>query len=444
MVPRVVVWLLASVVRMMMMVTPTSSFVVVLPTSETRGRTTAGSTRRLEAPVATATTTNEATTTTTTEPTTTTTTPTTPDPSCHPLHDFWHTPAVSADDIRHFCATCLAHTEDNYYCDYDHDDNESNDSTTTTTTTIRDSNQDELSSLARWKQRIRVLSVEPPLIQIHDLVPLQACQELIQTAQEARDPVDGQFLLSRSTTGATLTQSSSRTSSTVWLKQQEQDQPVKTDDNDTNDTLDQDQPMSSSTRQKSNTHHHQQQRQRVLLRALAEQVSRVSGLPPACLENLQVCRYEPGQEFQLHTDHQNSFNDLTCRGRLATCLVYLQAPTVGGATWFPGIAGTDTVHPGNDNNKQGLCVEAQAGSALFFWNTVEKPALPDSSSSSSLSDYSYTPDMFLHADLRLRHAGLPVHAGEKWICNQWIHPIALPFGVQGVTSQPAAQPTTAQ
>ena len=431
MVPRVVVWLLASVVRMMMVVTPTSSFVVVLPTSETRGRTTAGSTRRLEATVATATTTNEATTTTTTEPTTTTTTPTTPDPSCHPLHDFWHTPAVSADDIRHFCATCLAHTEDNYYCDYDHDDNESNDFTATTT--IRDSNQDEMSSVARWKQRIHVLSVEPPLIQIHDLVPLQACQELIQTAQEARDPVDGQFLLSRSTTGAKLTQSSSRTSSTVWLKQ-EQEEPAKKDD----DTLDQDQTM-SSTRQKSNTHQQQQPRQRVLLQALAEQVSRVSGLPPACLENLQVCRYEPGQEFQLHTDHQNSFNDLTCRGRLATCLVYLQAPTVGGATWFPGIAGT-----GNDNDdekKEGLCVEAQAGSALFFWNTVEKPALPDSSSSSS---YSYTPDMFLHADLRLRHAGLPVHAGEKWICNQWIHPTALPFGVQGVTSQPAAQPTTAQ
>ena len=32
----------------------------------------------------------------------------------------------------------------------------------------------------------------------------------------------------------------------------------------------------------------------------------------------------------------------------------------------------------------------------------------------------------LHAEPRLVHAGLEVTAGEKWICNVWVHPVAQP------------------
>jgi hypothetical protein len=44
----------------------------------------------------------------------------------------------------------------------------------------------------------------------------------------------------------------------------------------------------------------------------------------------------------------------------------------------------------------------------------------------------YDPLMFLRTDVRLRHAGLPVLAGEKWICNRWVHPIDFGAGVRGV------------
>jgi len=32
----------------------------------------------------------------------------------------------------------------------------------------------------------------------------------------------------------------------------------------------------------------------------------------------------------------------------------------------------------------------------------------------------------------MRHAGLPVGAGEKWVCNKWIHPIDFGAGVKGL------------
>jgi prolyl 4-hydroxylase len=139
------------------------------------------------------------------------------------------------------------------------------------------------------------------------------------------------------------------------------------------------------------------------------------------MENLQVCKYRTGDEFKLHTDHQDSFNDLGCRGRLATCLVYLTGSTTsadevgakrrGGETWFPG------VREGEEN----LSIAPTQGSAVFFWNTIEKPGVEG-----------YHANMFLNTDMRLRHAGLPVLAGEKWICNRWIHPIDFGAGVRGV------------
>lgn len=209
---------------------------------------------------------------------------------------------------------------------------------------------------------VDVISAEPPLVVVHNFLSKTMCEDIVQTAQNTEN-------FKRSTLGPQQTMSSSRTSSTVWLKDEECQGP---------------------------------------LRLIAEKVSSISGLPPSHMENLQVVRYQPGQQFDIHTDHNDSFNDLECRGRLATCLIYLVEPDRGGETSFPGLDGEVAISP-------------TQGSALFFWNTVQKPGSND-----------YSPTMFLNADVRMRHAGLPVELGEKWVCNRWIHPIDFGKGVRGI------------
>jgi len=215
--------------------------------------------------------------------------------------------------------------------------------------------------------QVHVLSAEPPLVLIRDFLSNDMCQDLIQTAKDTGG-------MAQSRTGSEQNLSKSRTSSTVWLTDEDATDPS---------------------------------------RLIASKVSSITGLPADFQENLQIARYEPGQAFNLHTDHQDSFNELERRGRLATFLIYLDTPAVGGATYFPGVndeaCGTDVFVP------------PISGTAVFFFNTVEKPGCVN-----------YDAEMFLNTDLRMRHAGLPVESGEKWICNRWVHPIGFGAGVQGL------------
>lgn len=215
---------------------------------------------------------------------------------------------------------------------------------------------------------VQVLSADPPLFVVHDFLSPQMCEEVIESALDTGD-------MRRSTVGSQQDMSEERTSSTVWIKEHECPDP---------------------------------------LRLIADKVSSITGLPTSHMENLQVVRYDPGQEFKMHTDHQDSFNDLACRGRLATCLIYLAEPSSGGETWFPAIQSEDD---------RGVFVAPTRGSAVMFWNTIEKPGCPD-----------YSADMFLNVDNRLLHAGLPARAGEKWVCNRWIHPVDFGAGVRGLQS----------
>lgn len=221
------------------------------------------------------------------------------------------------------------------------------------------------------ESRVQVISAEPPLVVIHDFLSESMCRDIIETAVDNPN-------MKRSTTGENNDTSNARTSSTVWLRDDDCQEP---------------------------------------LRLIADKVSMICGLPPSHMENLQVCRYLPGQEFKLHTDHQNSFNEVDCRGRLATCLLYLSEPDSGGATWFPQV---------NNEETEETKVAPTQGSAVFFWNTVEKPGSPG-----------YDPYMFLNADMQLLHAGLPVEKGEKWICNRWVHPVDFGAGVRG-TFEPSS------
>lgn len=223
------------------------------------------------------------------------------------------------------------------------------------------------------KANVQVISAEPPLVVIHNFLSPLMCEYIISTALATDN-------MKLSTTGNVKKESSDRTSTTVWLKDADCTDPC---------------------------------------RLIAEKFSVIVGLPPKNMENLQVVRYLPGQEFKLHTDHQESFNELALRGRLATCLLYLNEPEAGGDTWFPNVC---------KNNDQQVVSPTQ-GSAVFFWNTVERPGSPG-----------YDAEMFLNVDNQMRHAGLPVISGEKWICNRWIHPVDFGSGVSGVrgTSEPAS------
>mmetsp|Transcript_29738 Transcript_29738/g.60779 ORF Transcript_29738/g.60779 Transcript_29738/m.60779 type:complete len:459 (-) Transcript_29738:262-1638(-) len=101
-------------------------------------------------------------------------------------------------------------------------------------------------------------------------------------------------------------------------------------------------------------------------------------------EELQVVRYEPGQQYQPHHD----FSDAgIVNQRFLTLLLYISPPEEGGHTSFP-----------KANGGRGLRVKPPKGSGVLFYSM-----LPDGNGD----------------DLSL-HAGEPVTKGRKWICNLWI------------------------
>ncbi|CAE7249923.1 P4H4 [Symbiodinium sp. CCMP2592] len=124
------------------------------------------------------------------------------------------------------------------------------------------------------------------------------------------------------------------------------------------------------------------------------------------VENLQVMRYRPGQQYQAHWDffdpeyfkkQPEVLGRLTHRrNRLLTMLFYLASSAEGGQTAFPMAYGAPRpVDP--EDCSSWLQVPAKQGKAVLFYN--------------------------LHADGRLdrssNHAGCKVHAGEKWSANIW-------------------------
>ena len=216
-------------------------------------------------------------------------------------------------------------------------------------------------------KRIKVISTDLPLVVIENMISDEMCEEIIQAAQ-------AHGKMRRSTVGDSQEKAEIRTSSTTWLRESHCETP---------------------------------------LRVLAGKASRLSRIPAKHMENLQVVRYEPGQKFDMHTDQLDAFNALDCRGRLATCLLYLNSSRLGdpeegdfdgGETHFP---------------EYNISVVPKRGRAVFWFNTIEKPGQQD-----------FTSDMALTADLKSRHAGKAVINGEKWVCNRWIHPVPLVDGVR--------------
>ena len=122
--------------------------------------------------------------------------------------------------------------------------------------------------------------------------------------------------------------------------------------------------------------------QRVELR-----VARLLRWPVQNFEGMQVLRYRSGGQYKPHYDYfdpgEPATPALLARGgqRVATLIMYLQAPQRGGATVFPDAA---------------ISVPPRRGSAVFF---SYADAAPDSLS---------------------LHGGEPVETGEKWIATLWL------------------------
>jgi len=240
------------------------------------------------------------------------------------------------------------------------------------------------------KPRIQVISEDLPLLTIHNFISNDLCQEIIEAARK-------QGTLRRSTLGDDQSVSIQRTSSTTWLS------------SSTSTSSGQDGYGSGSGCDDA-------------LQILKKKASRLSDIPTANMENLQVVRYNGnGEKFDVHTDHQEAFNDLDCRGRLATCLVYLNSSNDGDAldgdddrdigddasTTKDNFMGGETYFP-----EYAASVKPRRGTAVFWFNTVQRPGMEG-----------YAPSMNLDVDLSSRHAGMPVFMNEKWVCNLWMHPV---------------------
>ena len=126
-----------------------------------------------------------------------------------------------------------------------------------------------------------------------------------------------------------------------------------------------------------------------LVSRLDARIARITGVPLAQGEHLQVMRYGVGAEYQPHFDYFNldrpgQAAHLNNGGqRISSLVIYLNDVEAGGETTFP---------------RSGLSVAPRKGSAVYF---------------------AYT-DAQSRTDPLSFHAGAPVTRGEKWIATRWI------------------------
>lgn len=122
----------------------------------------------------------------------------------------------------------------------------------------------------------------------------------------------------------------------------------------------------------------------LVVNAINRRIAAITATDVRCGEMLHVLRYTPGQEYRLH--HDALAGD--ANPRAWTAITYLN----------DGFAGGETVFPELD-----LTVAPHRGALLLFANTGADN----------------------RPDPRMRHAGLPVTQGEKWLATRWIR--AAPF-----------------
>lgn len=128
-----------------------------------------------------------------------------------------------------------------------------------------------------------------------------------------------------------------------------------------------------------------------LLARIEARISALIDWPARCLESMQVLRYGKDQRYEPHHDffepEEGPWAPVFRRGgqRVASLVIYLNSPALGGSTVFPDIP---------------LEVRAVSGNAVFF-----AYATPDASS-------------------RTLHGGAPVQEGDKWVAVLWFRQVS--------------------
>jgi prolyl 4-hydroxylase len=124
-----------------------------------------------------------------------------------------------------------------------------------------------------------------------------------------------------------------------------------------------------------------------LCQRIEARIGALLGWPVENGEGLQILRYQPGAEYKPHYDYfdpsQAGTPTILKRGgqRVATLVMYLNSPNVGGGTTFPDVQ---------------LEVAPVRGHAVFFSYDRAHPAT------------------------RTLHGGAPVLEGEKWVATKWL------------------------
>lgn len=129
-----------------------------------------------------------------------------------------------------------------------------------------------------------------------------------------------------------------------------------------------------------------------LVQKIERRIERLVNWPVEKGEGIQVLNYKEQAEYKPHqdffdpTDPGTPYQLALAGQRVATLLMYLNTPELGGATAFPDAS---------------IEVRAKKGRAVLFSYTLPS------------------------ASFRTLHGGLPVLAGEKWAATKWLRRRAI-------------------
>ncbi|CAI5502068.1 unnamed protein product, partial [Closterium sp. Naga37s-1] len=105
-----------------------------------------------------------------------------------------------------------------------------------------------------------------------------------------------------------------------------------------------------------------------LVKRIEERIAAFSNVPPQNGELIQILKYEHGQHYLPHPDYFSDQVNVRRGGqRVATMLMYIEAPEDGGQTIFPNAGGSSKCECGGEM-KEGICVRPVKGDAVLFWN----------------------------------------------------------------------------